>query len=1109
MKTWLYCQGRRFCKLLFLLILLNTCTGIFNLQAQARKQGDHRLTLSGRQIPLKEVFYAIRQQTGLQLFYSNEQLNAEEKVTVQFNNTPLDDALRQLLSAKGFQWIYREEAIVIRQKKKVGNETTANDSISIPRMTISGKVTSLDGTPIPGATVFVKGTARGAVTDTTGRFSISNMTAVKSAVLVVSAIGMVTREIPLSKEMGKTENLSFALETAINSLDEQVVIAYGTTTKRMLTGSVGRITLRDIESQPVSNPLQALEGRVAGVFITQNTGLPGGNFKVEIRGKNTISSGREPFYVIDGVPFTALPLTNDFSAGEGSGLGASRSASPLNSINPLDIESIEVLKDADATAIYGSRAANGVVLITTRKGKPGKTTVDANVYYGWSKAARLMKQLDTKQYLEMRREALRNDGATPQPTDYDLVAWDSTRYTNWEKKLLGGTARTVNAHVTISGGNMNTRFLISGGYNRQTTVFPGDFSYRRASSHFNISHTSTNQRFSITFSGNYGVENNNLLNADLTYYAITPPNAPEIYNDNGKLNWGNGTFDNPFAALLRKYKADTRSLISRATASYEVFTGLQLKANLGYTDIRMDENMIRPSTSFMPGSSDATGQSIFGNSSATSWILEPQAVYQRKLGLGQLEALAGTTFQEDIADRKEITGFGYTSDALLQNLHAAGYTIVSGARYTRYRYNAVFARINYNWQGKYIMNLTGRRDGSSRFGPASRFANFGAVGLAWIFTKERFAEEGWPLLSFGKLRASYGITGNDQIGDYEYLDTYTALQGYLDKTDLMPSRLFNANYGWESNKKLEVALELGLLNDRILLTTMYYRNRSSNLLIDYSLPGTTGFPSIQKNLDALIGNTGWEFELNTVNAKNNTLTWITTFVLSIPRTRLLAFPDLDNSAYRFQYTVGQPLTIFKGYHFLGVDPETGVYQVEDMNRDGKITSPEDRTYIKKMGADFYGNLQNRLEYKEWQLDFSLQFVKQIAGNHLYEILPGYVGTNQPVEVLNRWQKPGDHTNMQMYTQTFASPAGSAYFLGGASDQRISDASYLRLRNLSLSWQLPPKWRRSLHLQAGRIYIEGQNLLTITNYAGRDPENGEYLTALPPLRTLTVGAQLVF
>lgn len=365
-----------------------------------------------------------------------------------------------------------------------------------------------------------------------------------------------------------------------------------------------------------------------------------------------------------------------------------------------------------------------------------------------------------------------------------------------------------------------------------------------------------------------------------------------------------------------------------------------------------------------------------------------------------------------------------------------------------------------------------------------------------------------PFLSFGKLRTSYGITGNDQIGDYGYLDTYMTTFSYLDKNSLAPSRLFNPNYGWETNKKQEVALELGLLSDRILLTTMYYRNRSSNLLINYSLPGTTGFPSIQSNLNALVENTGLEFELNTANLKTKELSWTTALALTVPRNKLLDFPDLEISSYRFQYTLGRPLNIFKGYHFLGVDPQTGLYQVEDLNKDGKITVM-DATYVKNLDPEFYGNLQNSLQYKGWQLDFSLQFVKQAAGNYLYGLLPGFIGVNQPESVWNRWRAPGDITDIQKFTQSPASPVTAAYGLGGGSNQRISDASYIRLKNLSLSWQLPTEWRQKLHLQNGRVFFQGQNLLTITNYVGRDPENGSYIDALPPLRTVTVGMQLTF
>ncbi len=976
------------------------------------------------------------------------------------------------------------------------------------KLTITGTVISQgDNAPIPVASVQIKGARQGVHTDETGTFSISVN---GPTTLMISSMGYDPKEISVSNK--QTERLKIRLTPAIKGLNEVLVIAYGTATRRNLTGSVSRITAEDISQQPVANPLQAMQGRVTGLNIMQTSGLPGSDYKVELRGRNSISSGNNPFYIVDGVPFTATTLA--WSSDLGTSLGANMSSSPLNLINVADIESIDVLKDADATAIYGSRGANGVILITTKRGRKGPAAANISVYSGIGQVAHKVQYLNTEQYLQMRREAFANDGVTPSITDYDMH-WDSTRYTNWQQEMIGGTSHIMDAQARVSGGSDNAQFAVSTGYRRESTAYPGHFAYQKGavSMRASFSTLDENKRGKAQISAAYVTDRNQLPSTDLTVLSTASPNAPRPYDENGVLNWEQGAFDNPYANMLKRYTMNSNNLLASAVLSYEVVPGLQFKTSMGYTRMQMNETQINPIISLNPAYDYASGYSLFADGNLSSWIVEPQAIYVKKWYHGKhrstLNILAGLTFQQDWRSQRSFLGTGYTSDALLEDMTSAASLTRLGVVNTQYRYNAAFGRINYILDERYILNLTGRRDGSSRFGPANRFANFGAAGAAWIFTEEKWLKRLSLFLSFGKLRGSYGITGNDQITDYGYLDTYIVAPPYQDDRGLMASRLYNPAYSWEKNIKLEAGLELGFVDDHVLFNVNWYHNRSSNQLVDYALPGATGFQSIRRNLAALVSNTGYEFELTATKSNENGFSWTSSLNLSVPRNKLLSFPGLQTSSYNSWYTVGEPLNIFKGAHLLGVDPKTGVYVFKDLDKDSTFTFPGDYMYAKKIGTLLFGGWENNFQYKNWRLDVLFQYIKQNSYNYLFaNATPGMSG-NQPVSVLDRWQQTGGNTGIQQYTQSPGSPAGMAFYAVMNSDHRYGDASFIRLKNICLSYQLPAKWMKKYRLNNSQIFLQGQNVFTITRYPGIDPETAAQLETYPPLRSLVLGLRFNF
>ena len=1080
---------------------------ILNVSAAGISQ---TVTLKGKDISLMEIFSVIKQQTGYVVIANASLVDKAHPVTISAINSPLKNFLDQVFRDQPLQFSMKNTTIVISLKTTgVGSSDLQFDNTAPPP--ISGIIRDLEGNPLAGINIAIKGTNRGVVTDAYGNFIID---ANINEVLIISAINYGTKEIKIGSA---NTPLNISLERSVSPLDEVQIIAYGQTSTRFSTGNVSTVKAADIEKQPVTNPLLALQGRVPGLFITQNSGVPGSGISVQIRGQNSIGNGNDPLYIIDGVPYTSqlLPNLSSDVLQQSSG-NYYAGGNPLSFINPLDIDNISILKDADATAIYGSRGANGVVLITTKKGRAGSTAVTLSLSSGIGQVSRKVDLLNPSQYLHMRREAFKNDDDVPTVDNApDLLYWDTTRSTDWQKELIGGTAHYTNAQASLSGGNDLTQYLISTNYNKESTVFPGDFSDQKTAVHLNINSTSSNRKFTANFSANYMVDNNNLPAVDLggsVALIYLPPNAPEPFNADGTLNWANSTwpgFTNPFAITKRKYKAQTNNLLSNLNISYQLLKDLELKCSFGYTNLQVEEISTFPISSSDPLFA-MKGSASFTNNSIRSWIAEPQVTYRRIIGEGRLEVLLGTTFQQNKNKGQIEKGDGYNSDLLLENIQAAPTLFITSVTNTDYKYTAAFARINYILSNKYIVNLTGRRDGSSRFGDNNKLHNFGSVGLAWNFSYENFIQNNLPFLSFGKIRTSYGTTGNDQIGEYRFLDLYNTFQSsYQGTIGLTPSNLYNPNLAWEETKKWEVALDLGFLKDRILINTVFYKNRSSNQLLEYILPTVTGFSGISSNFPATVQNTGWEFTVSTNNIKSLNFNWNSSINLSIPRNKLISFPGFESSGYQSSLVIGAPLNIRKVFQMVGVNDTTGNYQFLDIK--GNITSTPtyvtDQTAIANTAPDFYGGISNSLSFRGVQLDFLFQFTKQRGINPLFSTInPGRFGLNQNVAVLDRWQASGDKPPIQRFSQSPISSSSQAYPFGSQSDHAFTDASFIRLKNLSLSYQLPDNLIKKIHFKSCKVYLSSQNLLTITNYIGLDPENSVY-KALPPLRVITLGIQV--
>jgi TonB-linked SusC/RagA family outer membrane protein len=1096
------------------------------LQVSAGSFGQ-TVTLSVKNSPLARVLDQVKQQTGLSIFWDEQALKDARRVTLDLKNATLEQALDACLQGQELTYHIVENLVIIRPKLSATGES--QPPVLSPPTDIHGRITDSLGNPLAGASVTVKGSKKGTSTDAQGNFDLKGLDS--KATIIISFTGFESQEIRLN---GRHEFVVQLKQGATQLLDVVVNKGYYSTNERLNTGDVTVVKGEDIQKQPVSDPIMALEGRVPGLNIQQASGAPGSYSTIQIRGQNSIANGNDPLYIVDGVPFSSISLSSpnisggalgygNFLSNSPGGGGGGGGISPFNALNPSDIENIIVLKDADATAIYGSRGANGVILITTKKGKAGDSRIDLNVYTGSGEVTRMMHLLNTSQYLAMRREAFENDGlalpsitSNPQDNNYDINGvWDTTRYTNWQKALIGNSANFTNAQGSVSGGNANTQYVVGAGYSKQGTAFIGNYFDQKGSARLNLSHTNPNQRFHLQAGASYVYDNNDLPGQDFANLITLAPDAPALYDKNGNINWqyfnGSSTFGNPAASTLINFRAATNNLISNLNLSYQLLAGLQLKCSAGYNRDEMNQKQITPSTSSQPpfNLNQYSRSYYFATTTVTAWSVEPQLDYQHGIGDGKLEALVGTTFQQRNQNSLTQYAYGFASDALIENPQAASAQGVQGSFNTLYRYNALFGRLGYNLNDKYLVNVTARRDGSSRFGPGKQFGNFGAVGLGWVFSKEQFIKNSIPILSFGKLRGSYGTTGNDQISDYQYLRTYSSISStYQGITGLFPTQLTNPYFAWEAVKKLEGGLELGFAKDRILISGSFYRNRTGNQLVGYSLPLVTGFSSVQFNLPAVVQNTGLELTLNTINIKTKHFTWTTSANLTVPRNKLVAFPNIENfSAYNSRYIVGKSLFIQELFHSTGVDPLTGLYSFATKNSGGIPSNPQDLQPTQPVTQKYYGGVDNRISYKGFELDIFIQFVNQLGYSYRKFLnSPGQNNQNQPTDVLNRWRVAGDVTNIQRYS-TNQESANLFSILALNSDATITDASFLRLKNLALSYQLPNSLNSGLHLKSARIYLQCQNLFTVTKYLGLDPET-QGLT-LPPLRMITAGLQMGF
>ncbi len=1114
---------------------------------------DREVSVNAANLPLNEVLDKVGASIGIKFAYSPNHLELAEKITVHATSKKLGELLNELLTPREIEYHVQEGTNFIVLKKireryvDIPIEPSTNGSTQDESaLKVSGSIKSKDGTPLPGVNIIVKGTTAGTTSNAEGKYGID---AGDNDVLVFSFIGFK----PAEELVGGRAIIDVTMDEDVTTLQEvQINAGYYTITERTKVGAITRIDAKDLQKQPVNNIFLALQGRVPGLIITPTSGAPGASVKMQIRGQNTLPMSingftfDQPLIIIDGVPFAAQNQNINLipSGGGGYAFAApNQGFGALSNINPNDIESITVLKDADATSIYGSQGANGVILITTRKGTPGKTRLNVRMNSGPNRLTRRTEYMNTQQYIELRREGIANDGLTLPPAFDgmypDLQLFDTTRYTNWSDKFFNGTANNTDVNISLSGGSNRVSFMMSGGYSKTTYNFPGGFSDKRYSLHSGINYESANGKLSMNYASDFSYSgNNNTAFPEITGINALPPNTPELLDENGDLLWSYKGYDlgfqlagsntinfQPYAYLKQAYKLNKYNFNNSLRVSYKLFAGLDAAVNLGYNRFTTGETSQYPIGAQSPNAPYGRyGTANFARNDFETLNIEPQLTYERRAGSHEITVTAGATYKKNINQSERIEATEYTNDGFLGSLTGAGRITTAVSNNLIYKYVGVFGRIGYIYKDKYILNVTGRRDGSSNFGPGKRFGTFAAAGAGWIVSEESFFAKLKPAVSMFKLSANYGTNGSDGVEPYNYQDYWVVPQDFFGATPYQgskpynPYNPYNPDYSWALKKTLNAMVDIGLLNDRLQLNITRYVSRTGNQLISVLLPSQTGFQALTDNLDATVENAGWELTFVSTNIKTENFNWITTITGSRSRNTLVAFPGLELSPYGSFFAIGKSLSMINGFKYKGVNTETGLFEFYDA--EGNVTSTDLDYNLAKYGGDavpimdlqpgFNGGIDNRFSWKGLSLSIYFQFIKQEGLNYLAAVYgasqPGMIG-NQPALVADHWRKPGDQSELQRATSTYGDPSVAASFFRGSTGS-YSDASFMRLKTLTLSYDFPSALVSKIGMEGLTGYVTAQNLLTFTNYKFGDPETPGQL-GLPLQRMYTFGLSFNF
>jgi TonB-linked SusC/RagA family outer membrane protein len=937
--------------------------------------------------------------------------------------------------------------------------------------TISGKVVSKeDGSPIPGVNVQVKGTTLGTATNEEGNYQLTVSS--NDVVLSFSFIGFKTTEI----QIGARTIIDVILEVDATQLSEVIVVGYGTQIKQELTGNISKISGAEIQNVPTPSVESALQGRAAGVYINQGSGKLGGGIQIRVRGASSVSAGNQPLYIVDGIIINSSDL----------GSANNEPLNPIADINPNDIQSIEILKDASASAIYGSRASNGVVIITTKKGSIGNTKINFGYYVGVSTPTRKAQFLNAAQYRELFTAASVNMGYNPADEfagNTGTDDWNNNYNTKWSDEPFQSGA-VSQYELSASGGDKKTRFFMSLNYNDQKGIIIGN-EFSRASGRINLDH-SISEKFivgsniSLTKSINHRVSEDNAFSNPIQLNAL-PPLHPKYDPATGQLNKRTLYYN---ALLNQKYGfdiANTYRSISNIYLNYSITPALVFRTEHGIDFLNLQEEVYlgKETQDGAPSGYGYNNQFTSANYTTNNTI-----AYNKIIGVHKIEALVGISYQQSQSSAAAVEGRGYPNDKFKKIASAAQITsgVSSGSEY---RFLSYFFRGNYVLSGKYLFSASIRTDGSSRFGKDHRYGVFPAASAGWILTEESFLSEN-STLSFLKLRISYGLTGNAEIGDFASRGQYQA-GFYEDQSGIVPFSLASPNLRWEKTAQFDIGFDFGFLNDRITGEIDYYSKNTKDLLLNVPKPATNGFTSVTKNIGKLY-NKGFELVINSQNLIGN-LKWSTSFNIARNVNKVT---DLNGAIIfggeRFigQIRENEPMAVFYGPKYAGVDPANGDALYYTNEGSDATTNDYGSAASQKVGdpnPEFFGGIDNKLSFKGFDFSVLLQFV---YGNDLYNIagffqsVNGDYFDNQTIDQMDYWKQPGDRT-------TIPQPRLYESNGSGKSSRWVQDGSFLRVKSVSLGYNVPKEILARTFISSARVYLATTNLFTFTKYKGYDPE----------------------
>ncbi|WP_268034506.1 SusC/RagA family TonB-linked outer membrane protein [Algoriphagus sp. PAP.12] len=968
---------------------------------------------------------------------------------------------------------------------------------------ITGTITSTeDGLGVPGATVLVKGTTVGTATDLDGNYSIS--VPAGSNVLVFSFVGLRSQEVTI----GNQTTINVALEPDVQALSEFVITSYGDQSKREITGAIASVKGEVFQDLPMQSFDRAMQGRIAGVQVTSASGQPGGTLNVRIRGVGSINAGNDPLYIVDGVQ-----VNNGGLSGQGS-------QNALASINPNDIESIEVLKDAAAAAIYGAQAANGVVLITTKRGTKGATKTRLSVQEGIVQPLGLYDVMNATQLATIKRDAYLNAGRDPNdaaatygnPEDPNLESYD------WLDALYRNGRLSV-YDLSVSGGDEKTTFFLSGSYTKQEgQIIMSD--YQRATGRLNLTHRPSKKftvsaNISLAFQETNGsIANGNFVNGPFMAGFSARPNVP-IYNEDGTFAPypSNHLFGYNIVQGVNEElrNAKTVQTVSNLQLNYQFAPWLSFTSYFGIDFSDNADINNRPST--IPVFSSYGGASVFTARRKNNFNTNHNFNFNKKFNdVHTITGVLGFEYKGAQDDLQSATGRGFPNPTLIYLQNAATPFAVN-SNFTEYKRAGFFGQAKYDYDDRYTADVTLRRDGHSRFGDKNRWGTFYAASLGWRLSSEAFLQDvNW--LDNLRMRASYGVTGNSLIPDFASRSLVGDGGQYLGNGALTLNQLGNDLLTWEEAETVNVGLDWTLFNGRIIGTVDFWRKNSKSLLFNTPLPTDSGFGTITRNTGT-VRNQGIDIDIQTVNIVAGKFQWNTGFNITFLENELLSLYDgLDRVGN--DLIVGKPIQFWYTNTYLGVNPANGRQMFSDMNGGYTyITGTSTQSYIGSGLPSSYGGLSNTLTFGPVSLEvfFQYQFGNMAWNSDLYNLGDWGSGTdNQLVDMLDYWKQPGDVTTVGRPYEGGQAPGTSN--ISTASTRLLSDGGYIRLKQVTLNYTLPSVAASKIGMSSASLFVQGLNLATFTKYNGIDPEANSLSTETtygryPNAKQFTAGINLNF